>query len=164
MNMKAYMNMITLWTMWVIVQWVHVLGINTLYTRTASVRSLWYVLDWLHVVVLYWRELQRGDGEEPARVLQELLKWEIKPRTVHNQDGANWCGYRHDLVCQQKWLSLLAEVNVGVKKAVHRTNIVAAVKSQYTPSSLASLFSSSVNMWRHYWCTHPCTPQHSVPV
>ena len=39
---------------------------------------------------------------------------------------------------------LLTEV--GVKKPVHQTKTAAAVKSYYTPSSLASCFSSSVNM------------------
>ena len=41
-----------------------------------SVSEITLVLDWLHVFVLYRRELQRGDSEEPARVLQELLKRE----------------------------------------------------------------------------------------
>ena len=104
------------------------------------------VLDWIRVVVLYRRELQRGDSEEPARVLQELLKREknlAQYATKMEQTGvdADMILYASRSGCREQ---LLAEV--GVKKALHRTKIVAAVKSQYTPSSLASLFSSSVNM------------------
>ena len=79
-------------------------------------------------------------------MLQELLKREknlAQYATKKEQTGvdADMILYASRSGCHEQ---LLAEV--GVKKAVHRTKIVAAVKSQYTPSSLASLFSSSVNM------------------
>ena len=109
------------------------LGINTLYTDTC-LSEISLVLDWIHVFVLYRRELQRGDGEEPARVLQELLKREknlAQYATKMERTGvdADMILYASRSGCHEQ---LLAEV--GRQKAVHRTKIVAAVKSQYTYS------------------------------
>ena len=74
------------------------------------------VLDWIRVVVLYRRELQRGDSEEPARVLQELLKREknlTQYATKMEQTGvdADMILYTSRSGCHEQ---LLAEV--GVKK------------------------------------------------
>ena len=108
------------------------LGINTLYTDTC-LSEISLVLDWIHVFVLYRRELQRGDGEEPARVLQEVLKREknlTQYATKMEQTGVDAVMILYTSSgCHEQ---LLAEV--GRQKAVHRTKIVAAVKSQYTYS------------------------------
>ena len=104
-----------------------------------------------------------------GRILLELI------HHLDNEDGdcdGDWCnsedgdstlmvtvGLNADIIlymydsrsgCHKQQLA-----EVGLKKPVHQTKIAAAVNSHYTPSSLASLSSSSVNMWRHYQCTHP---------
>ena len=104
------------------------------------------VLDRVRIMVLYRRELQEGDGSEPVRALQDLLKKEKNlaqyiSKIEHAGVDADMILYANKCSCHD---DLLAEA--GVKKAVHRTKIAAAVKSHYTPSSLASLFSSTVNM------------------
>ena len=65
----------------------------------------------------------------------------VRMATVDLNDDTMFYMYASRSGCHKQ---LLAEV--GVKKLIHQTKIAAAVNSQYTPSSLASLSSSSVNM------------------
>ena len=103
------------------------------------------VLDWVRIAVLYRRELQGGDSEEPQRALLELLKSDKKLSAYVNKFqrsgvDADMILYASKTGCQDQ---LLGEL--GISKAVHRSKLMAAIKTHYS-STLASLVTSTLTL------------------
>ena len=91
------------------------------------------VLDWIRIAVLYRRELKGGDSGESQQKLLDLLKSKELPQYV---DKFQCSGVDADMVFYASenghHNQLLEEV--GIAKPLHKSKLMAAVKSHFRSS------------------------------
>ena len=151
---KPYLNQINI--SWAPVNYIVCYWYHVVYRLSCMVavcvhcfygKELWTLLELIRSTISTTRIVT-------VMVTDVMMTVMVRMMTVDLNDDIILYMYASRSGCHKQ---LLAEV--GVKKLIHQTKIAAAVNSQYTPSSLASLSSSSVNMWRLVYAS---TPQHSV--